>query len=185
MLESLSFTRLLQQEFGHHPFDLDLGDLGWIDDIQAAIDLLSGALLALVALYGLAVTFCGLELAACIFALLLPDHRGVQVANFLFSSLGCLVTTIGSCLVTAAAFKSMHKTNQVGEFLGVSAAVGEKFLGVTWAAAFMMLLLAVYWSIWTIGPAIKRRKLHSSQVLASQAPSESFVLQEQAQSRTA
>ncbi|KAJ3469781.1 hypothetical protein MRS44_003846 [Fusarium solani] len=179
--QSLSFTRLLQQEFNHHPFDLGLGDLGWIDDIQAAIDLLSGALLALVALYGLAVTFCGLELAACIFALLLPEHKGVQVANFLFSTLGCLVISIGSCLVTTMAFKSMHKTNQAGEFLGVSAAVGENFLGVTWATAFMMLLLAAYWSIWTIGPAIKRRKLHSSQVLASQAPGESFVLQEQVQ----
>ncbi|CAJ0549118.1 Ff.00g027310.m01.CDS01 [Fusarium sp. VM40] len=142
-----NLTEVLDKQLSVGPFELSLADIDWPDDIQDSIDLLNSALLATFILYVLAVGFSGLAMLACIGAFFLFSRRGVNAVNLVLSSLAALVLLVSSILVTIAGKKGVNKINDIGDNVGVSASLGNKFLALTWAAAAVMIAAAVYWFV--------------------------------------
>jgi hypothetical protein len=138
---------VLDKQLSVGPFELSLTDINWPDDIQDSIDLLNSALLATFILYVLAVGFSGLAMLACIGAFFLFSRRGVNAVNLILSSLAALVLLISSILVTVAGKKGVNKLNDIGDDVGISASLGNKFLALTWAAAAVMIAAAIYWFV--------------------------------------
>lgn len=140
-----NLTEMLDKQLEVGPFQMNLADINWPDDIQDSIDLLNTALLVTFVFYVLAVGFSGLAMVASAGAFFLFARRGVNAVNVILSGLAALVLLIASILVTVAGKKGVNKINDVGDDVGLSASVGEKFLALTWAAAALMIIAAIYW----------------------------------------
>ncbi|KAF5569809.1 hypothetical protein FPHYL_1798 [Fusarium phyllophilum] len=140
-----NLTEMLDKQLEVGPFQLNLADINWPDDIQDSIDLLNTALLVTFVFYVLAVGFSGLAMVASAGAFFLFARRGVNAVNVILSGLAALVLLIASILVTVAGKKGVNKINDVGDDVGLSASVGNKFLALTWAAAALMVIAAIYW----------------------------------------
>ncbi|KAF5576524.1 hypothetical protein FPCIR_12587 [Fusarium pseudocircinatum] len=140
-----NLTEMLDKQLEVGPFQLNLADINWPDDIQDSIDLLNTALLVTFVFYVLAVGFSGLAMVASAGAFFLFARRGVNAVNVILSGLAALVLLIASILVTVAGKKGVNKINDVGDDVGLSASVGNKFLALTWAAAALMIIAAIYW----------------------------------------
>ncbi|KAF4435034.1 hypothetical protein FACUT_7475 [Fusarium acutatum] len=140
-----NLTEMLDKQLEVGPFQLNLADINWPDDIQDSIDLLNTALLVTFVFYVLAVGFSGLAMVASAGAFFLFARRGVNAVNVVLSGLAALVLLIASILVTVAGKKGVNKINDVGDDVGLSASVGNKFLALTWAAAALMIIAAIYW----------------------------------------
>lgn len=138
-------TKLLDHELDVGPFHLSLADINWPDDIQDAVNMVNDALLGLFVLYVLGVGFSGLAILGCIAGFFLAERGSIGLINTLLSGLAALVITVGSILVTVAATKGVHKINDLGDDVGVSAKAGNKFLAITWVAAGLMIAATVYW----------------------------------------
>ncbi|RKL36991.1 hypothetical protein BFJ70_g7152 [Fusarium oxysporum] len=142
-----NLTEMLDKQLEVGPFKLNLADINWPDDIQDSIDLLNTALLVTFVFYVLAVGFSGLAMVASAGAFFLFARRGVNAVNVILSGLAALVLLIASILVTVAGKKGVDKINDVGDDVGLSASVGNKFLALTWAAAALMIIAAIYWAM--------------------------------------
>ncbi|CAG7564137.1 unnamed protein product [Fusarium equiseti] len=142
-----NLTDMLDKQLSVGPFELNLADINWPDDIQDSIDILNKALLATFVLYVIAVGFSGLAMLAALAAFFLFSRRGVNAVNLIIASLAALVLLIASILVTVAGKKGVSKLNDVGDNVGISASRGTKFLGLTWAAAALMIAAAIYWFV--------------------------------------
>ncbi|KAL6913308.1 hypothetical protein ACHAPO_003075 [Fusarium lateritium] len=142
-----NLTEMLDKQLSVGPFDLSLADINWPDDIQDSIDLLNKALLATFVLYVIAVGLSGLAMLASLAAFFLFSRRGVNAVNLIIASLAALVLLVSSILVTVAGKKGVDKLNDVGDDVGISASIGNKFLGLTWAAAALMIAAAIYWFV--------------------------------------
>ncbi|KAF4976334.1 hypothetical protein FZEAL_6978 [Fusarium zealandicum] len=142
-----NLTEMVDQELGIGPLSLSLADINWPSEIQDAIDMLNKALLAQFILYVLGVGFSGLAMLACAAAFFLYTRRGVNAVNLILAALAALVLTVSSILVTVAGKKGVDKINEVGDDVGVSASAGNKFLGLTWAAAGVMIVATIYWTM--------------------------------------
>lgn len=142
-----NLTDMLDKQLSVGPFELNLADINWPDDIQDSIDLLNKALLATFVLYVIAVGFSGLAMLGALAAFFLFSRRGVNAVNLVIASLAALVLLIASILVTVAGKKGVSKLNDVGDNVGISASRGTKFLGLTWAAAALMIAAAIYWFV--------------------------------------
>lgn len=140
-----NLTEMLDKQLEVGPFKLNLADINWPDDIQDSIDLLNTALLVTFVFYVLAVGFSGLAMVASAGAFFLFARRGVNAVNVILSGLAALVLLIASILVTVAGKKGVNKINDVGDDVGLSASVGNKFLALTWAASALMIIAAIYW----------------------------------------
>ncbi|KAF5989999.1 hypothetical protein FBULB1_358 [Fusarium bulbicola] len=140
-----NLTEMLDKQLEVGPFQLNLADINWPDDIQDSIDLLNTALLVTFVFYVLAVGFSGLAMVASAGAFFLFARRGINAVNVILSGLAALVLLIASILVTVAGKKGVNKINDVGDGVGLSATVGNKFLALTWAAAALMIIAAIYW----------------------------------------
>ncbi|KAF4450500.1 hypothetical protein F53441_6390 [Fusarium austroafricanum] len=140
-----NLTEMLDKQLSVGPFKLSLTDINWPDDIQDSIDLLNSALLATFVFYVVAVGLTGLAMLASLGAFFLFARRGVNAVNVILSGLAALVLLIASILVTVAGKKGVKAINKIGDNVGVSASLGNKFLGLTWAAAGLMIIAAIYW----------------------------------------
>ncbi|KAF5699648.1 hypothetical protein FGLOB1_11235 [Fusarium globosum] len=140
-----NLTEMLDKQLEVGPFQMNLADINWPDDIQDSIDLLNTALLVTFVFYVLAVGFSGLAMVASAGAFFLFARRGVNAVNVILSGLAALVLLIASILVTVAGKKGVNKIKDVGDDVGLSASVGKKFLALTWAAAALMIIAAIYW----------------------------------------
>lgn len=140
-----NLTEMLDKQLEVGPFQMNLADINWPDDIQDSIDLLNTALLVTFVFYVLAVGFSGLAMVASAGAFFLFARRGVNAVNVILSGLAALVLLIASIVVTVAGKKGVNKINDVGDDVGLSASVGKKFLALTWAAAALMIIAAIYW----------------------------------------
>ncbi|KAM5348401.1 hypothetical protein ACJ41O_008225 [Fusarium nematophilum] len=143
--QRFNLTEMLDHELEVGPFSLNIADLNWPDEIQDALDMLNQTLLGLFILYVLGVGFSGLAMLACLAAFFLFTKRGVNSVNLVLATLAALALTIGSILVTVAGNKGVDKVNDFGDDVGVSASLGSKFLGLTWAAAALMIAATGYW----------------------------------------
>ncbi|KAF4963695.1 hypothetical protein FSARC_8339 [Fusarium sarcochroum] len=142
-----NLTEMLDKQLSIGPLELSLANINWPDDIQDSIDLLNSALLATFVLYVLAVGFSGLAMLACVGAFFLFARRGVNAVNLVLASLSALVLLIASILVTVAGHKGVNKLNDLGDDVGISASLGTKFMGLTWAAAALMIAATIYWVV--------------------------------------
>ncbi|GKU03513.1 sur7 protein [Fusarium langsethiae] len=142
-----NLTEMLDKQLSVGPFDLSLADINWPDNIQDSIDLLNKALLATFVLYVIAVGLSGLAMLASLAAFFLFSRRGVNTVNLILASLAALVLLVSSILVTVAGKKGVDKLNDVGDDVGISASIGNKFLGLTWAAAALMIAAVIYWFV--------------------------------------
>ena len=139
-------TEILNHELEIGPFNLNLADINWPDDVQDSIDTLNDALLGLFILYVLGVGFSGLAMLGCIVGFFLAGRRSIVWLNLVFALLAALAITIGSILVTVAATKGVDKINDIGDDVGISASAGKKFLAITWVAAGFMIAATIYWA---------------------------------------
>lgn len=137
---------MLSHELEIGPFQLDLADINWPDDIQDKLDIVNKVLLGLFIVYVVGIAFSGLAILTSIGALFLVGRTSILLINFLLTTLAALAITIGSIVVTVAAKEGVHEINKVGEDVGVSATIGKKLLIITWVAAGVAIAAKVYWA---------------------------------------
>ncbi|KAH0496792.1 hypothetical protein TgHK011_004138 [Trichoderma gracile] len=141
-----NLTEILDHQLSIGPLDLNLADIHWPGSIQSSIDTLNGALLALFVFYVLGVGFSGLAMLACVPAFLLqPDKRLVLMVNGALASLAAATITLGGIIATAASAVAVSAINDKGEPVTLVATQGAKFYGLTWAAAALMIVSALFW----------------------------------------
>lgn len=144
-----NLTEILDHQLSIGPLDLNLADIHWPGSIQSSIDTLNGALLALFVFYVLGVGFSGLSMLACVPAFLLqqqqPGKRLVLMVNAALASLAAATITLGSIIATAASAVAVSAINDKGEPVTLVATQGSKFYGLTWAAAALMIVSALFW----------------------------------------
>ncbi|KAL6881320.1 actin cortical patch SUR7/pH-response regulator pali [Trichoderma novae-zelandiae] len=140
-----NLTEILDQQLSIGPFDISLADIHWPGSIQSKIDTLNGALLALFVFYVLGVGFSGLSMLACIPAFLLQDKRLVLMANGALASLAAATITLGSIIATAASAVAVSAINSQGKSVTLVATKGTKFYALTWTAAALMIVSALFW----------------------------------------
>ncbi|PTB70840.1 hypothetical protein BBK36DRAFT_167661 [Trichoderma citrinoviride] len=140
-----NLTAILDQQLSIGPLDINLADIHWPGSIQSSIDTLNGALLALFVFYVLGVGFSGLAMLACIPAFLLQDKRLVLMVNGALALLAAATITLGSIIATAASAVAVSAINDKGEPVTLVATQGTKFYGLTWAAAALMIVSALFW----------------------------------------
>jgi hypothetical protein len=97
-----------------------LDDLKWPQDIDNGIRALNALMAAMFVLYIIA----------------------IMVATLAFIAIG-----LASALVTAVMVKATGIINQYGNDIGVEANWGGKFLGLTWAATALMLVVLIAWVV--------------------------------------
>lgn len=146
-------TKMFDHELQVGPLNLNLADLGFTKDLQKQFDKIPRILLALAVVYILAVGFTGTAfLAAAAAMVLLPSYgrsRALVLVNFGIATLGFLTLLAGSLVTTIGASLLVDKINESGKDIGLTATVGRKFLGLTWAAVGPMLLVLGYW-VWEL-----------------------------------
>jgi hypothetical protein len=144
-----NITKMFDHELEVGPFNLNLADLGFTSELQEEFDKIPRILLALAVVYILAVGFTGLAcLASVAGILMLPVHgksRAVVLANLGIAALGFLTLLAGSLVTTIGAKPAADKINDFGNDIGLAATVGGRFLGLTWAAVGLMVLVVGYW----------------------------------------
>lgn len=168
----LNFTSMLNQSLNVGPFQLDLSDIGLVQDvihyIDEALDLLDSCLKAIFAMYLFAAIFIGSSMllsVGAVFALKSNDVQegqwtptldrrtkmiffhgtfGATVAGFVFLLIGNVVTTWGGKKVVDEVQKHTEK-------YGLYAFRGGKFLAMTWGAFAVFCFVLAYWVMeeWT------------------------------------
>lgn len=168
----LNFTSMLNQSLNVGPFQLDLSDLGLVQDvvesIDDALDLLDSCLKAIFVMYLFAAIFIGSSMVlsvGAVFALKSNDVQegqwaptldrrtkmlffhgtfGATVAGFIFLLVGNVVTTWGGK-------KVVDEVQKHAEKYGLCAFRGGKFLAMTWGAFAVFCFVLAYWIMeeWT------------------------------------
>jgi hypothetical protein len=120
--------------------------LKYPDDVTNAVNLLNGALLALFIFFVLGAAFSGL---AFIFALLslLSLSRLLTIANIIIAFLAVLTLVVSAIISTVISKKAESLINEKGQLVGITAAAGNSFLGIIWAAFAVMFLALVFWAV--------------------------------------
>lgn len=146
-------TQMFDHELRVGPLKLNLADLGFTKDLQNEFDRIPRILLALAVIYILAVGFTGLAFLAAVAAMvMLPGYgrsRLLVLMNLGIVALGFLALLAGSLATTVGARPVVNKINDFGEDIGLTAMVGRKFLGLTWAAVGLMAVALGYW-VWEL-----------------------------------
>ncbi|KAL8874173.1 MAG: hypothetical protein Q9198_006921 [Flavoplaca austrocitrina] len=123
---------------------ISLADLEWPSTIQDAVHAVEVASKAMFVLYCVGVAATGLALLGA-FVGVFSDGRAAPLANNALASLALLSLGIASAIVTVIMSKVVHEVNKHGDDIGISAAKGTTFLGMTWAATVLMAIAAVAW----------------------------------------
>lgn len=139
-------TRIIEQRLNESGLDVTLEDLKWPEDIQNGIDALNALMAAMFVLYVIAICLIFVALVAAVFAVLSSGRLSACV-NFLIATLAFIAIGLASALVTAVMIKGTDVINQHGNDIGVEAKWGAKFLGLTWAATGLMLVVVLMWVV--------------------------------------
>lgn len=124
------------------PSRINLSDLKWPDAVTDAQNTIRTASIATVVLYILGVAFSGLALLGAL-AGIFTNGRMSACLNVIVDLLAFLTLTIASILATIVIVKAVNALNEYGDDIGVSATRGNLFIGMTWAAAGLMLIATV------------------------------------------
>lgn len=144
-----NITAKLDHELSVGPLKLNLADLGFTQDLQAAFNKIPHLLMALAVVYILAVGFTGLSFLGSLAALPLIDGaraRSVLLANLCAAGLAAVLLLIGSLITTVGAREAADTIEDLGRDIGLAATAGAKFLGMSWAAFGLMAVAAAYWA---------------------------------------
>ncbi|OIW32207.1 hypothetical protein CONLIGDRAFT_572961 [Coniochaeta ligniaria NRRL 30616] len=153
-----NITAKFDHELAVGPLKLNLADLGFTKDLQDEFNKIPHLLMALAVIYILAVGFTGLSFLGSVAALGLFNSakaRLVVLANLGMAGLAAILLLVGSLTTTVGAREAAHKLDDLGEDIGLRATAGGKFLGMTWAAAGLMIIAVGYWG-WEVVQSRKR-----------------------------
>lgn len=179
--EVMNITSILNQSLSVGPFQLDLADIGMVQDVMGfideAVDLLDSCLKAIFAMYLFAAIFIGMSmLLSCgaVFALKSNEVQegqwvpttnrrtkmiffhgtfGATVAGFVFLLIGNVVTTWGGQ-------KVVEEVRKHGAEFGLNAFRGGRFLAITWGAFAVFCFVLIYWTMEEFSD-LKRGRKHA------------------------
>lgn len=164
--EVMNITSILSQSLSVGPFQLDLADIGMVQDVMGfigdATDLLDSCLKAIFAMYLFAAIFVGTSMllsVGAVFALKSNEVQegqwqptmnrrtkmiffhgtfGATLAGFVFLLIGNIVTTWGGR-------KVVEEVRKHGAQFGLNAFRGGRFLAITWGAFAVFCFVLFYW----------------------------------------
>lgn len=121
-------------------------DLDWPDQVDQGLKYVHIVQRAAFVIYCVAAGLIGLAALASALAAFLSGRLSA-CGNALLALLAFLLTAAASALATAVAFVGEAAVDKYGEEVGIEAAAGRKFLGLTWGATAAMLICVVWWSV--------------------------------------
>ncbi|KIX09977.1 uncharacterized protein Z518_01058 [Rhinocladiella mackenziei CBS 650.93] len=139
---SLSFhfepTKTVEE---HLPDGITLEDIHWPDEIRDAENAVKVASMATIVFYIIGTACAGIGMFTAVWGVL-NERRLTALINVGIDVLAFLAIGIGSAISTAIVVKAVDAINKYGDDIGIAAEMGDKFLGMTWAATGLMLLAA-------------------------------------------
>ncbi|KAK0704262.1 hypothetical protein B0T21DRAFT_416602 [Apiosordaria backusii] len=147
VVEQTDLSKSLDTSLGVGPFKFKLSDVGLIDTIQDALDLIPRALAAmgfffLTSIIFLALAFLGSAaiLAAAFVPALAAFETTLILPSLVCLGIGWFLAGIGALGLTAAAEKIKNAVNQDGAKFGLSAATSPGLYFLIWATAVLSTL---------------------------------------------
>ncbi|KNG44573.1 integral membrane protein [Stemphylium lycopersici] len=137
-------TAIIQEAIDRTGVDVTLEDLQWPDDIQSGIDTLNALMVAMFALYVIAICLIFLTLVTSVIGILTTGRLSACL-NIGLALLAFLAIGLASALVTAVMVKGTDIINDKGSAIGLEASYSDKFLAITWAATAVMLVAVIAW----------------------------------------
>ncbi|KAJ4422076.1 hypothetical protein N0V82_003268 [Gnomoniopsis sp. IMI 355080] len=163
--QALDLTGMLNHSLNVGPFQLDLADIGMVQNVTKSIDdvmhTLNSCVEAILAMYIIACLFIGASMVLsvwAVFALTWTTEPGVHktvsgrtknialYSNLATAYLGTGFLLIGNLITTIGGKYVVEKVREHGEGLGLNAYRGGKFLALSWAAFAMVLIAAMLWT---------------------------------------
>lgn len=156
-----NLTHMLNQSLAVGPFQLDLADIGLVQDvmdgINTALSMLDGCVKAIFVMYFLAAVSVGACMVlsfGAVFAL--ADDGYASVINrrakrvffhgaFWSAVVGFVTLLIGNLVTTLGGKKVVEEVRLHGAQFGLNAYRGGKFMAMTWAAFALVCLVMLYW----------------------------------------
>ncbi|KAH7303712.1 actin cortical patch SUR7/pH-response regulator pali [Stachybotrys elegans] len=118
--------------------DMDIADIGWLEDIQDAINLVNGILQGLFALYVLTIILIVLSIATNVIVSLAWTSM-LMMVNLMGFTLATLSSVALSIIVTVALTRAINALNDIGGNVGIRGERGSSFLILTWIASSFMI----------------------------------------------
>ncbi|KAF3763676.1 hypothetical protein M406DRAFT_332140 [Cryphonectria parasitica EP155] len=167
----LNFSSILNQSLSVGPYQLDLSDIGLVQDavdgINDAMKVLADCLRAILAMYIISAFFGLLSVGFSIWSIFAikitgeMSHRTKQLAiygNLGFAFASCLFLFIGSLVTTLGGKKVVEEVRAHGAAYGLAAYRGGGFLALSWAAFALIVIVTAFWTFaWADAIRSRRR----------------------------
>jgi hypothetical protein len=128
---------------------MDIADIGWLEDIQDAINLANDALQGLFALYVLTIILIVLSIITNFIASFAQTSM-LAIVNLTSFALATLSLIVSSILVTVALTRGINALNDIGEDFGIYGERGNNFLVLTWIASGLMISATIFTLIYLL-----------------------------------
>ncbi|KAL8637142.1 MAG: hypothetical protein Q9228_005556 [Teloschistes exilis] len=123
---------------------ITLDDLHWPSAIKNAVRAVEIASKVMFVLYCIGAAATGLALLGA-FLGVLSGGRLAALSNNMLAFLAFMALGIASAIASAIMSKVVDEVNKHGTDVGVTAARGKTFLGLTWTATVLMFITAIAW----------------------------------------
>lgn len=153
-----NLTAILAQELAKGGSGVTLSELNWPTSIQSGIDELGSEMDAAFVLYCIGIALSILVMFGGIVGILAWGDLRVVHPNMWLSFFAFLSLDLASGLATNFASRVTNLINVDGSSIGVTAALGSKFLAMTWSATVIMLLCCFAW----VAERVRGKKLPPS-----------------------
>jgi len=124
------------------PDNIGLGDIDWPEDITKAQNLIPTASIATEVLYIIGIAFAGLAVVGATLVLFAAGRQSA-CCNVIIDLIAFIALVLASTIATVIINKAANAMNKYGNDIGISATKGKLFLGMTWAAAALMLIATI------------------------------------------
>jgi hypothetical protein len=122
---------------------MDIADIGWLEDIQDAINLVNSVLQGIFALYILTIVLTALSIIANI--IVSPAWTSMLiVVNLVGFILATLSSVVLSIVVTVALTRAIDVVNSIGGNLGIRGERGSSFLVLSWISSSLMVCATTF-----------------------------------------
>lgn len=132
-------TKIVEENL---PGDITLEDIRWPDEIKQATDAIRAASIAMFVFWVVGIAFAGLAAIGALVAIF-TSGRLSACGVFALSIISFLCLGIAAAIATAIMVKATRAINKYGNDIGIEATMGNRFLGMSWAATALMLLAAI------------------------------------------
>ncbi|KAJ9129839.1 hypothetical protein NKR23_g12442 [Pleurostoma richardsiae] len=137
-------SALLDHELKVGPLDLNLADIGVVQDLQDELDKVPSLFKSLAGLYIVNIACTAMALLGSVTGFFFHTMLSVTV-NLAMAVLALLMLLSGNLITTAGGNKVTEKVTKYGTSAGITASQGTKFLAITWAAFSLMIICTAYW----------------------------------------